>query len=136
MARLLNGRGFTRLLNEFKSRYVKYDEILLPSTSIIHAYPSYNRISLNDVKVNQYYVIEDTINYLNIDNIGKGTEGRKGGKVYFQFKSNTTQFQIKFADMILWKDGKTIEFKENHLYRVEIVECMGMWMGTWYSWQN
>lgn len=136
MAKLLNSRGFTQLLKELNARYIKQNEFILKSPTILYMNPSNHRIVLNDLKSNQYIIVNDNINYISIGKLKSDFQDNRYNKIYIQFSTNDNKLDIKFSDMIFWKNGQSLIFNANHLYRIELIECMGIWVGTWHSWKN
>lgn len=136
MARLLNKLGFSHLLSEMRARFVKSNEHIILTPPIVKVTPNNDKIVLTEVYSNQYIIIENTVNNIKVNNIGKKLEEIGKNKLFIQFVTGSDKLDITFDDIILWKDGKPIELSGDRLYRIEITECMGIWIGEWHSWEK
>ena len=135
MSRYLNKGGFAYLLNQLEKRFVKKGEFLLIAPKIRYEYTDNKRISIMDAETNQYIIITPEIKYLQVGPIINLLNEHKSNKLYIQFyTSNDEDLDIKFDDLILWKDGIPINLESNKLYRIEITGGNEIFTGSWNVW--
>ena len=88
-----------------------------------------------DAEANQYIIITPEIKYLQVGPIINLLNEHKSNKLYIQFyTSNDEDLDIKFDDLILWKDGIPINLESNKLYRIEITGGNEIFTGSWNVW--